>query len=148
MDETEITNNEYRQFVAYVIDSIARMKLYEDDDIKEKIVPSADKNGGGKLVAELFKKPNPEDEDAEDYDPNAPEVPFINHDEAMDWEQKDLHKLLYSEMFYQGEERFRGKRQIDVSKLKYHYQAYIEIFSILLKLIFIYYTHLVSYRFN
>jgi gliding motility-associated lipoprotein GldK len=122
MDETEITNNEYRQFVAYVIDSIARMKLYEDDDIKEKIVPSADKNGGGKLVAELFKKPNPEDEDAEDYDPNAPEVPFINHDEAMDWEQKELHKLLYSEMYYQGEERFRGKRQIDVSKLKYHYQ--------------------------
>ena len=36
MDETEITNNEYRQFVAYVIDSIARMKLYDDDDIKEK----------------------------------------------------------------------------------------------------------------
>ena len=67
-------------------------------------------------------KPNPEDEDAEGYDPNAPEVPFINHDEVLDWEQKDLHKLLYAEMFYQGEERFRGKRQIDVSKLKYHYQ--------------------------
>lgn len=122
MDETEITNNEYRQFVAYVIDSIARMRLYEDDDIKEKIVPSADKNGGGKLVAELFRKPNPEDEDAEDYDPNAPEVPFLNHDEMLDWEQKDLRKLLYQEMYYQGEERFRGKRQIDTRKLQYHYQ--------------------------
>jgi len=122
MDETEITNNEYRQFVAYVIDSIARMKLYDDDEIKEKIVPSVEKGGGTKLVAELFKKPNPEDEEAEGFDPNAPEVPFINHDEALDWEQKELHKLLYAEMFYQGEERFRGKRQIDVSKLKYHYQ--------------------------
>ena len=38
MDETEITNNEYRQFVAYVIDSIARMKLY-DDEIATKPIP-------------------------------------------------------------------------------------------------------------
>ncbi|MFN5251962.1 MAG: SUMF1/EgtB/PvdO family nonheme iron enzyme [Bacteroidota bacterium] len=31
MDETEITNNEYRQFVAHVIDSIARYMIDEDE---------------------------------------------------------------------------------------------------------------------
>lgn len=32
MDETEITNGEYRQFVNWVIDSIAREKLSEVDE--------------------------------------------------------------------------------------------------------------------
>jgi formylglycine-generating enzyme len=86
MDETEITNNEYRQFVAYVIDSIARFKL--DDD-------------------QYF---HPEDEEG---------TRLINYDKEVDWEK---HKEDLADMFYQGNERFRGKHQIDTRKLMYKYQ--------------------------
>jgi gliding motility-associated lipoprotein GldK len=86
MDETEITNNEYRQFVAYVIDSVARATL--DDD----------------------QYYYPEDEDG---------VRLINYERMLDWEK---HKEDLADMFYQGNERFRGQHQIKTSKLMYHYQ--------------------------
>lgn len=86
MDETEITNNEYRQFVAYVIDSIARAML---DDEQYYL---------------------PEDEDGNK---------FIDHSKELRW---DEHKEDLSGMFYQGNERFRGKTQIDTRKLFYKYQ--------------------------
>ena len=35
MDETEITNNEYRQFVNWVRDSIAHLLIYEDHILEE-----------------------------------------------------------------------------------------------------------------
>jgi len=56
MDETEITNNEYRQFVNWVKDSLAYRKL---GDVNEKYLISQDENG-------------------EDYDP-----PFINWSEPI-----------------------------------------------------------------
>ncbi|MDA1182401.1 MAG: SUMF1/EgtB/PvdO family nonheme iron enzyme [Bacteroidetes bacterium] len=86
MDETEITNNEYRQFVNYVIDSLARISC--DDD-------------------EYYF---PEDEEGNR---------LINPYRQVDWIK---HKEELSDMYYQGDERFQGKHQIDTRKLIFHFQ--------------------------
>ena len=84
MDDTEITNNEYRQFVEYVKDSIARSNKYLG------------------LVTE--------DEE---------ENEILDYEEEIDWKESydDLEG-----MYYQGRDRYRFKRQIDIRKLEYYYQ--------------------------
>jgi gliding motility-associated lipoprotein GldK len=57
MDETEITNNEYRQFVYYVKDSIAHVilgDLYEDDYGNEKIDWEFEIDWSDELLDELY----------------------------------------------------------------------------------------------
>lgn len=81
MDETEITNNEYRQFVYWVKDSIAHSILdntYESEDGSET---------------------------------------YIDWYADIDWESEELE-----EMFYSGNNKFAGKKELDVSKLEYEYQ--------------------------
>lgn len=82
MDDTEITNNEYRQFVNWVRDSIAHTlldHLYEDDFGNE----------------------------------------YVDWDYEIDWSDETLEEL-----FYQGDERFAGKKELNVSKLEYEYEWY------------------------
>lgn len=87
MDETEITNNEYRQFVHWVKDSIAHVLL------------------------EHFLET-----DADDADEG-----LIDWDQEIDWEDPDG---ALEEMYYQGDDRFAGKKEIDVRVLKYKYSWY------------------------
>lgn len=90
MDETEITNNEYRQFTNYVIDSIARYMTGEDA-----------------YFVTTCEGCFPEDDR------------YINHEVPLDWiKEKDN----LEDMFYQGDERFRNKKQINTSKLFYTYE--------------------------
>lgn len=94
MDETEITNNEYRQFVYWVRDSIARRILGEEVD--EEYLISIN-------------------EYDEDIDP-----PHINWNERIMWRDPDQREAL-EVMYYPEFERFRGYREIDVRKLDYEY---------------------------
>ncbi|NNE29282.1 MAG: SUMF1/EgtB/PvdO family nonheme iron enzyme [Saprospiraceae bacterium] len=80
MDDTEITNNEYRQFVNWVRDSIAHTllgNLYEDEY-------------GNELVDWSY---------------------------YIDWSDETLE-----EMFYQGDDQFSGKKEMDVSQMNYEYE--------------------------
>ncbi len=95
MDQTEITNNKYRQFVYYVRDSILRTKLGECQ-VPDREYFMVDKEG------------NPVD----------PTV--INWEERIDPEEETTAAVL-EEMYYLPEERFNGKKQIDVRKLNYTY---------------------------
>jgi formylglycine-generating enzyme len=95
MDQTEITNNKYRQFVYYVRDSILRTKL----------------GNAGIADREYFMV---------DKDGNAIEPNVINWDEKIDPEEETT-KATIEEMYYPIEERFNGKKQIDVRKLNYSY---------------------------
>ncbi len=82
MDDTEITNNEYRQFVYWVKDSIAHTMLdhiYEDDLGNE----------------------------------------YVDWDYEIDWTDETLE-----DMFYQGDDKFAGKTEIDVEQLQYEFQWY------------------------
>lgn len=93
MDDTEITNNEYRQFVFWVRDSIARQLLSES--IPEFLVSEGRK---GALV----------------------ENPHLNWLEPIDWKNPDYQTALEG-LFVPENERFFGKREIDSRKLKYEF---------------------------
>lgn len=93
IDDTEITNSEYRQFVFWVRDSIARKIL-------------------GQVYPEFLVTENiygvPLDE------------PYINWRQRIDWRNPDM-KTVLDEMYIPEEERFSFKREIDTRKLIYDY---------------------------
>jgi len=130
MDETEITNNEYRQFVSYVIDSMSRSVLDQaiPDGVLRVLMNKSQEPSEG--VALFVSRDNGDPMD-DYYDPNAVDnngdpIKYINYNEPLDPKYKSKNEnfddILYREMYYQGAERFRFKRQIDTRKLKYHYQ--------------------------
>jgi sulfatase modifying factor 1 len=83
MDDTEITNNEYRQFVYWVRDSLAHAYLdhyIEDDATGEE---------------------------------------RIDWEYEIDWEDETLEDL-----FYQGDDRFARRKELDVNKFEYEYEVY------------------------
>src|SRR5574344_418779 len=94
MDETEITNSEYRQFVYWVRDSIARHLLGEQFD---EFLISEDALG------------------------NEIDPPFINWDVELDWSQPDYAEIL-EEMYYPEKERFFRRKELDTRKLEYEYE--------------------------
>jgi len=94
MDDTEITNNEYRQFVYWVRDSIARQLLSET--IPEFLITEGRK---GTIL----------------------ETPHLNWVEPIEWKNPDYQAAL-EEMFIPETERFFNRKELDTRKLKYeHY---------------------------
>ncbi len=100
MDQTEITNNEYRQFVYWVRDSIARRLLAENVD------------------AERYSF------EEDDYG-NPIDPPLLNWRPRIRWDREEEYEAL-EEMYYQERERFYGKREFDVRKFIYTYY-YIDL---------------------
>ncbi len=93
MDDTEITNTEYRQFVFWVRDSIARKILGQ-------VYPEF-------LVTEnIFGVPL--------------DQPYINWRPKIDWRNPDF-KTVLEELYIPEEERFSFRREIDTRKLVYDY---------------------------
>ena len=97
MDETEITNDEYRQFVYWVRDSIARTIL-GDVNPEEFLIEENEKTG-------------------EIYDP-----PYLNWKTDIDWnsEDQDIRDAI-EEMYLPEHERFFRRKEIDTRKLMYEY---------------------------
>ncbi|MFT4758462.1 MAG: sulfatase modifying factor 1 [Paraglaciecola sp.] len=83
MDDTEITNNEYRQFVYWVKDSLAH--VYLDHYITDE----------------------------------------VTGDERIDWEfEIDATDESLQDLYYQGDDRFAGRQELDVSKMQFEYEWY------------------------
>lgn len=80
MDDTEITNNEYRQFVNWVRDSLAHSYLSH-------------------------------------YVTNNDGEEQIDWEYEIDWEDENLEDL-----YYQGDDRFAGKKELDASRLVFEYE--------------------------
>jgi gliding motility-associated lipoprotein GldK len=93
MDETEITNNEYRQFVFWVRDSIARKIL---GDVDETFLISENAYG-------------------EFYEP-----PYINWEKKIRWDGEQEREALV-DMYLQEHERFYRKKEFDTRKFNYEY---------------------------
>ncbi|MCQ2375842.1 MAG: SUMF1/EgtB/PvdO family nonheme iron enzyme [Salinivirgaceae bacterium] len=93
MDETEITNNEYRQFVYWVRDSLAYRLLGEQIDAY--------------LISE--------DQYGEAIDP-----PFINWDEPIVWDGEE-EKTILEDLYYPEHERINRRREFDTRKFVYNY---------------------------
>ncbi len=94
MDDTEITNNEYRQFVYWVRDSIARETL-------------------AVKFSDLFKPTKTRKGDP------IPE-PILNWDAKLNWSKPEYAAEL-EVLFYPTKERIFGKKEFDVRKLNYYY---------------------------
>ncbi len=114
MDQTEITNNEYRQFVYWVRDSILRYRLGEDGLVE-----------GYELIDPAN---NPEPSFFEEYvSLNYPDSMQrkINWDPYLEWETQNYPSLEYTEiiesMYLPPEEMFMGRRMIDTRQLNYVY---------------------------
>ena len=95
MDQMEISNNKYRQFVFWVRDSILRTKLAEAG-VPDREYYVVDDEG------------------------NVVEPYVLNWDEKIDYREETTRDIL-EEMYYPPEERFNSKKQIDVRKLNYSY---------------------------
>ncbi|MUU78005.1 gliding motility lipoprotein GldK [Winogradskyella sp. HL2-2] len=127
MDETEITNSEYRQFVEWVRDSIIRLKLAEMADLEGKTP------GSGDIGEFAYKDANPEDLNAyESYMQNTygNEQRKINHDPELILNTEDYPDELYAEvmdgMYLPIEESYNGQRTWDVKQFKFQY-TYMDI---------------------
>jgi len=95
MDDTEISNSEYRQFVNWVRDSILIYNHLGDDSY------FVDAGNGERHI------------DWEQVRTNSP------------WNATDEgQREQLSNMFYQGEDRIGGKNELDVRQLTYHYEWY------------------------
>jgi len=94
MDDTELTNNEYRQFITWVKDSIAHRILGEE--------------GIGEHTFE-------ENEYGEELDP-----PVINWDERIRWNDEEEREAL-ADMYLPENERFYSRKEFDSRKLKFEY---------------------------
>ncbi|EDP71608.1 hypothetical protein FBALC1_03952 [Flavobacteriales bacterium ALC-1] len=127
MDETEITNSEYRQFVEWVRDSILRLKLAEMADLEGKTP------GSGDIGEFAYKDSNPDELNAyESYMLNTygNEQRKINRDVDLHFDTDDYPDELYAEvmdgMYLPLEESYNGQRTWDVKQFKFQY-TYMDI---------------------
>ncbi|MCT4628889.1 gliding motility lipoprotein GldK [Winogradskyella sp.] len=127
MDETEITNSEYRQFVFAVRDSILRLNLAEMADLEGKTP------GNGDIGEFAYLDANPEELNAyESYMQNTygNEQRKINRDVELYFDTDDYPDELYAEvmdgMYLPLEESYNGQRTWDVKQFKFQY-TYMDI---------------------
>lgn len=106
MDETEITNNEYRQFTNWVRDSILRTYLMELNPEEYGIEPDYDLNPNGEVR--------------------------INWNAKIRMDDEEVRGILEDEMYLPEHERLDGKREFDTRKYVYKYQL-LDIQSAALK---------------
>ena len=99
MDETEITNNEYRQFTNWVRDSILRQYLVEQypEEYGTAIVNYADGMETGDYRIDWTKK--------------------------IRWDDEKVRTILEEEMFLPENERLDGQREFDTREYVYKYQV-------------------------
>ncbi|MDD4141369.1 MAG: SUMF1/EgtB/PvdO family nonheme iron enzyme [Bacteroidales bacterium] len=95
MDQTEITNSEYRQFVNWVRDSIALTILGETDP-------------GTYLISEDPRTGDPYD------------IPILNRSVKIDWKSPEVQEAL-EDLYVPEHERYFRKKEIDARKLFYEY---------------------------
>jgi formylglycine-generating enzyme required for sulfatase activity len=118
MDQTEISNNEYRQFVYWVRDSIAREKIYtglEDDDVASDYI---------NYKKRYFDEGSMEFIDFEISERSDNRRNFsLNWDKKIDYSDSKNEQImpLLADMYYTQPERFFKRREIDTRKLNYKY---------------------------
>lgn len=126
MDETEITNSEYRQFVEWVRDSVIRQKLAEAAELAGDVVD--DKNG---IQQFAFKGANQDDDELTPFQEFSKHYDPIN--QALNWNPKIIwstsdypdedYVYVMDEFYLSNEESYNGRRMLDVTQFKYSYKS-------------------------
>ena len=101
MDETEITNNEYRQFTNWVRDSILRKKLAEQYGDEGWALTNKD---GDYL-----------------YDRNN--MALIDWSKKINWKNENVRFILEQDMYIPEAERLDGRKEFDTRQFVYEYQV-------------------------
>ncbi|TXK71654.1 gliding motility lipoprotein GldK [Mesonia sp. HuA40] len=136
MDETEITNSEYREFVHWVRDSIIRQRLAEEaelaggggggqggknasiGDFAFKGSANANNNKGGQA------QETPYQQYSKHYDPNNQR---LNWDVDIIWKTDEYPDESYvyvmDELYLPQDQSYNGERLMDVTKFKYSYKT-------------------------
>ena len=115
MDQTEITNNEYRQFVYWVRDSIAREKIYEgleEDEDAERYINYSELYFDEGLLEWV-------EYDAGDRFTNRANF-SLNWDRSFSYQEEELVPIL-ADMYYPEPQRFYKRKEIDTRKLNFRY---------------------------
>ncbi len=115
MDQTEITNNEYRQFVNWVRDSIAREKIFiglEEDEEASRYINYKDEYFDEGLLEWVEYEPSDRFRNRE--------VFSLNWDRQFSYRDPMLVPLL-ADMYYPQPQRFYERKEIDTRKLKFRY---------------------------
>ncbi|WP_070138552.1 T9SS ring complex lipoprotein PorK/GldK [Crocinitomix algicola] len=121
MDQTEITNNEYREFVYWVRDSIFLEKVYENTD------PTGSNGIDEEVIGDMLNHPDIYyDEVNLEWKEFDPSEPYINRELfSLSWRVKGIDDEqiipLISDMYLRPNERFYKRREIDTRKLKFRY---------------------------
>ncbi|MFN4298596.1 MAG: SUMF1/EgtB/PvdO family nonheme iron enzyme [Thermaurantimonas sp.] len=112
MDQTEITNNEYRQFVEWVRDSILRYRLAENENVQ----------GYEFITPDNVKRPTFFDEYMNANYPDSMKR-TLNWEPKLIWDVRKYPSEEYTQiiesMYLPPEERFMGERIIDARQLNY-----------------------------
>lgn len=127
MDETEITNSEYRQFVQWVRDSVVRMKLAI---LAEEVGETSGSGGIGEYAFADSEEGEmtPYEQYMYDnyYSMGGYEGRKINKDIDIIWDTRDYPDAYYAEvmdtMYIPIEEAYNGQRSIDIKHLKFKYK--------------------------
>ena len=136
MDETEITNKEYRQFVEYVRDSVLRVNLAIMAELQGAIP------GDGGIGEFAFADSDPDNLTPyqeymlNTYGQGGPTDDYenrkLNKDVDLIWDTNDYPDVYYAEvmdsLYIPMDQVYNGQRTIDVKKLKYKY-SYMDIQS-------------------
>ena len=127
MDETEITNSEYRQFVFWVRDSIIRLNLAEMADLEGQ---TPDDEGIGEFAYLVTEEDDVTPYEKYMMDTYGDEQRKINNDIDIIFETEDYPDELYSEvmdnLYLPLEESYNGQRTWDVSQFEFEY-SYMDI---------------------
>jgi formylglycine-generating enzyme required for sulfatase activity len=107
MDATEITNTEYKQFVYWVRDSIAKRYLVGADFEEYKKI----------IDEEKMLALNP------DYDHDDAKTCLLNWDVDVEWKRADEdYQTALNQLFLPVQERFFKQKEVDTRKLIYEYE--------------------------
>ena len=133
MDDTEVTNLEYKDFVYYVRDSIARQLLA---DKVEELGLTSTEDREASIADFAFLNDESDDEDVTPYqdwlkentnerDGGAASKKLLNWDEELYWDIESYPDVEYAEviegLYYPEEDRLEGVKAIDVRKLNYRF---------------------------
>jgi len=140
MDNTEITNNEYREFVHWVKDSIMLEKIYEGissyDAIEygehEVVRPIDDEADANDIISGMlmhgdiyYDEANTLWKDWELTMEDAPDYALLRENFPLSWTFKgvsnELAYQLVQDMYLGAEDRWYKRKEIDVRKLNFKY---------------------------
>jgi formylglycine-generating enzyme len=100
MDQTEISNAEYRQFVYYVQDSLMRDFLSQNGVDRFQVTEMDNGRDMSRFVTKGY---------------------LLNWEEEIDMEDDEVFDNIYDNFYIQGSERFYDRAEIDSRKLQYRY---------------------------